>query len=85
MKLVFGRQASKKLGRMQPKIVRAIMDELKSVAEDPFARHPNVKPLEGIKEGYRLRHGDWRVLYRLDREQQTMIVELVKPRGDAYK
>jgi mRNA interferase RelE/StbE len=85
MKLVYGRQAAKKLGRIQPKVAGAIRGALETIAADPFAARANVKPLEGVKEGFRLRHGDWRVLYRLDRAQQTIFVELVKPRGDAYK
>ena len=85
MELVFGRQAIKKLGRMQPKVAKAIRDELDAIAADPFAKHANVTALQGVKDGFRLRHGDWRVLYRLDRERQQMVVELVKPRGDAYR
>jgi mRNA interferase RelE/StbE len=85
MELVYGRQAAKMLGRIQPKVGSAIRNQLEAIAKDPFARHANVKALEGVKGGFRLRHGDWRVLYRLDREQQKMFVELVKSRGDAYK
>ena len=85
MELMFGKQAAKKLGRMQPKVASAIRKALATIAADPFAQHANVKPLEGVKDGFRLRHGDWRVLYRLDREAQKMLVEFVKPRGDAFK
>lgn len=85
MELLYGRQAAKKLARIQPKIAKAIRNQLAAIAADPFASHMNVTALQGVKDGFRLRHGDWRVLYRLDREQRTMLVELVKPRGDAYK
>lgn len=85
MKLAFGRQAAKVLGRMPTKKAAAIRKARESIAAAPFAKHANVKPLGSIEDGFRLRAGDWRVLYRLDRTQQTMFVELVKPRGDAYK
>ena len=78
-------EAAKMLGRMQPKRAKAIRAALEAVAADPFAQHANAKPLAGVRDGFRLRHGDWRILYRLDREAGTMVVELVKPRGDAYK
>jgi mRNA-degrading endonuclease RelE of RelBE toxin-antitoxin system len=85
MRLAYGRQAAKVLGRMQPKLAKAIRTALEAVAADPFAKQANAKPLAGVRDGFRLRHGNWRVLYRLDREADTMFVELVKPRGGAYK
>jgi mRNA-degrading endonuclease RelE of RelBE toxin-antitoxin system len=38
-----------------------------------------------VKDGFRLRHGDWRVLYWVDRAAQAVRVTAVKPRGEAYK
>ncbi|TML96179.1 MAG: hypothetical protein E6G10_27290, partial [Actinobacteria bacterium] len=34
---------------------------------------------------HRLRVGDWRVLLRLDRDQRTVYVLRVLPRGRAYR
>lgn len=85
MELVIRKQALKALNRMQPKLRDAIKLELKWIALDPFGSHPNVKPIAGFKDAFRLRHGDWRVLYVLDRQGQMMRVEWVKPRGDAYR
>jgi Cytotoxic translational repressor of toxin-antitoxin stability system len=44
----------------------------------------DIKKLAG-REGYRLRIGGWRALYRMEEEQ--LIIEVVKigPRGDIYK
>ena len=85
MELVIEKGAAKALTRMSPKVATAILAALRSVASDPFAPQRNVKRLKGNKGHFRLRHGDWRALYRLDREGQRMIVEAVLPRGSAYR
>ena len=51
---------------------------------DPHASNNNVKKLAG-GEGYRLRVGDWRVLYELEDERLVIVVVKIKPRGEAYK
>ncbi len=70
---------------MHPKAAAAIRASLDAVATEPFAHHANVKPLTGVKDSFRLRHGDWRVLYRVDRASRTVYVEWVKLRGGAYR
>jgi mRNA interferase RelE/StbE len=44
--------------------------------------HGDVKRLKG-REGYRLRVGDWRVLFLMDGE--TITITRVRPRGGAYR
>lgn len=44
----------------------------------------DIKPLKGRLE-WRLRVGDFRILYREDRENQTYVVTKIKSRGDVYK
>jgi mRNA interferase RelE/StbE len=43
---------------------KRILKKIKEVACDPYARHNNVTRLQG-RNGYRLRIGDWRVIYEL--------------------
>jgi len=85
MELLYSRQAAKALRSMQPKAAAAVMAALERIAADPFARHGNVERLKGEKDAFRLRHGDWRVPYRLDRRTATMQVAAVKTRGEVYK
>lgn len=85
MELVLSKQASKTLARIQPKLSRAILEALKVIAADPYRRHGNVEPLKGYRDGFRLRHGDWRAIYVVDRAHKLMFVEAIRPRGDIYK
>jgi len=85
VKLAIDKAAAKILDRMQPKRASAIVAELETIAADPFARHGNVKALAGAKDRFRLRHGDWRVLYKLDRTTAVMTVYWIGTRGGAYR
>jgi mRNA interferase RelE/StbE len=52
--------------------------------EIPFF-HPHVKPLTGkLKGDYRLRVGNWRVLFTPEKEKKILYVYAILPRGDAY-
>jgi len=41
--------------------------------------------LQGQEARFRLRVGDWRVIFTIDAAQQTIFVSLIRPRGDAYR
>lgn len=59
-----------------------IRKKIAALAADPYAPNNNATKLQG-REGYRLRVGDWRVLYEL--ENDRVIIMDVKPRGGAYQ
>ena len=63
---------------------KLIREKLEVIAADPFADHPNAKKLQG-REGYRLRVGDWRVIYAIQSEKLIIMVLKVASRGEAYK
>jgi len=47
--------------------------------------HNDIKPLTGgLKGDYRLRVGDWRLLFTPDRDQKIIYIYAILPRGDAY-
>jgi mRNA interferase RelE/StbE len=82
--IVYSKEAVKSLQRMPRNIARLIREKLEDIAADPFADHPNAKKLQG-REGYRLRVGDWRVIYKIQNQQLTIIVLKVASRGEVYK
>lgn len=85
MRLVYEKRAVRSLAALQPRVAAAIRTRLVVIAANPFAHHANVTSLRGIKDAFRLRHGDWRVGYQIDRATSTMYVEWVKPRREAYR
>jgi mRNA interferase RelE/StbE len=61
---------------------QTIQTKITVLAADPYSPNNNATKLQG-RAGYRLRVGDWRVLYEL--ESQRLVVLDVKPRGGAYQ
>jgi mRNA interferase RelE/StbE len=60
-------------------------EAIKRIAADPSAPNNNVRPLKGVPSGFRVRVGDWRVSYTIDREARVIDVFEVAPRGGAYR
>lgn len=44
----------------------------------------DVKKLKGMDDIYRIRIGDWRIIYELKRSESTIVVYDIAPRGRAY-
>lgn len=82
MQLIYRKEALKALLKLPRNVALNIRDKVEVLAADPFASNNNVKALDGT-DGYRLRVGDWRIIYRIDSE--TLEVLRIGPRGGIYK
>ena len=81
--VIVERDADKNMSRL-PKDVRArLRSALDRLAENP--RHPGVIKLQGYSELYRLRVGDWRIVFTIRDEQLIVIVVEVDSRGRVYR
>ena len=69
---------------MQPQWADRIRGKIAEIATSPYDTHNNVIKLQG-RNGYRLRVGDWRVLYELHDGELVLLMVDVLPRGSAYK
>lgn len=76
--------ASRRLRGMPSKVARIIVGKIDGLAANPFAPNKNVTALKGV-EGFRLRVGNWRILYTLDTEARMMTIAAIVPRGGAYR
>jgi hypothetical protein len=81
MNLVFAGSASMTLRAIQPKLAGKMLEALAAIAADPFAPHPNAKPLVGGDNEFRLRVGDWWIAYVRDRAADTMTATVIDTRG----
>lgn len=79
----FSRDAVKALMRMPRDQALRIRRKIDELARDPY-NAPNVKKLTE-HPGFRLRVGDWRVVYLLIEERVVIHVVRIAPRSEAYK
>lgn len=82
--VTFTKQALKTLRRMPRTVANLIREKIGVIALDPHVPNNNVTKLVG-RSGYRLRVGDWRVIYELQDEQLVMQVIKVGSRGEIYE
>lgn len=83
-KIEYSRESRKKLKSIPRNVAETIRNKIEQLAADPFAPNNNVRKLEGLP-GFRLRVGDWRVIYEIYNDRLIILVTAVKPRGGAYK
>ena len=76
--------AVRRLNRLDAKIHGRIRAKVALVAQDPTAPNRNLDHLTGM-DGYRLRVGDWRVIFELDHEARALNVRAIRKRGGAYQ
>lgn len=62
-----------------PKIINAI----ESLADNPFPVQS--KKLKDSESSYRLRIGDYRVIYQIDSQSKVITIYYIRHRKDAYK
>jgi mRNA interferase RelE/StbE len=79
----YERQAERAIDALDPLIRRRVLNAIGALAADPRAA-PNVKALQG-QSAYRLRIGDWRVIYTLQDDVLTVLVIRVAHRREAYR
>ncbi len=82
MKILFVKSAEKELLRLNKSLAQRIFQKITSLKDNPYGQ--NSQKLEGGK-GYRIRIGDYRVVYTIDTEKQTILVIKVRHRKDVYR
>ena len=80
MQILVTKQAKKDLEKIPKKIYQRISEDIFLLAENPFPL--NSKKLHSEDSFYRMRIGDYRVVYQLNVKERIIIVTKVKHRID---
>ncbi len=83
-KLKYRRRARNYLARLPFKAKTAIVKKLHELCLDPDSPSLDIDTLKG-GEGFRLKVGQYRVIYKRDDYYSIIEVVNVRPRGDIYK
>mgnify|MGYP001171482024 CR=1 FL=1 len=82
--VTYVKQAERSLRKLPKNTISRIQDKLAIIAKEPYGRHNNVTKLKD-REEYRLRIGDWRVIYEIHDGELIILVIKIAPRGSAYE
>ncbi|MBF0425399.1 MAG: type II toxin-antitoxin system RelE/ParE family toxin [Magnetococcales bacterium] len=82
IKVSYSKQAIKALRRMPANAAGLIRQKIVAYAEDPASQATNVCKLRG-RDGYRLRVGNWRVIF--DRDGNVLEILEIGSRGGIYQ
>jgi mRNA interferase RelE/StbE len=75
--------ARKELDRLPLNVVERVFSKLESLAENP--RPPGCKKLKGGSNEWRIRVGDYRVVYFIDDPKQLVGVTRIRHRREVYE
>lgn len=81
-RIVIKKSAAKEIERIEKKDRIRIIDKIRSLAEDP---HPVGSKKLSRQEKYRIRQGNYRILYQVKNEELIINVVKVGHRRDIYK
>lgn len=74
--------ARKELELLPDSILGRVVNKLEFLRQDP--RPPGCKKLKGYKDQWRIRIGDWRVVYIVDDAAKLISVTRIAHRREAY-
>lgn len=77
-------KVDRQLRKLPKDVALKIVSGVEKMAKDPFSRTLDVKKLSG-RSGYRLRIGEYRVIYHLQRQKLLILLVEVGHRKEVYQ
>lgn len=75
--------AEKELKSIGRQYISRILEAVEALAENPFP--PQHRKLHGVESSYRIRVGDYRVIYQVEMENKRIVIYHVRHRKEAYR
>lgn len=82
-KVSLKKSVEKDLRRIDKSMIPRIIQSVQSLAEDPFP--VNSRKLVGSQKTYRLRVGDYRVVYQVDGDLMEVEIQTIAHRKEVYR
>jgi len=78
------RRAKKELDKLNPRTRERILKTLMTLRDYGFTPRLDIKKLRGYRNHYRLKIGEYRVLFELEKPRKVMVYAIL-PRKQAYQ
>ena len=82
-KVLWKRSSEKDLRNIEPKQIPRIIKVAESLSENPFPRQN--RKLRGSKDNYRIRVGNYRVIYQVDKRMKIVTIYHICHRREIYR
>ena len=83
-RVIIHRRAEKVLTKLPNLIILVrVRETIRELKNNP--RPQNCKKLIGFNNLYRIRIGNWRIIYAIEEDQLVILVVEIAPRGEAYQ
>ncbi len=82
-RLILKPSAERDVQRLPRSVERRVLDRLARIEAEP--RAPGSVKLAGAKATYRVRVGDWRIVYEIDDARRIIFVTIVAHRREVYR
>lgn len=81
--IVFKKSAEKDLSLIDHKTIKRIINKIETLENNPFPQSST--KLVGTDSTYRLRVGDYRIIYQINEENKTITIYYIRHRKDVYR
>lgn len=82
-RLLTTRRAQKDFNRLTPRIARQVRRKIEQLKEDP--RPQDAKRIKAMAGLLRVDSGEYRILYRVNDSEETVVIERIRHRREAYR
>jgi mRNA interferase RelE/StbE len=81
--IFYGTGVEREISRLPKHILGRVDQTVLALADNPRPR--NCVKMKGHGQLYRVRIGDWRIVYEVDDARRTVTVQIVAHRSDVYR
>ena len=81
--ITFARSARRELEVVPQRVAARILTRIEALSENPRPR--GCKKLQGSSQLWRIRVGEYRVIYAIDDNQQVVDIIVIRHRSEAYR
>jgi len=81
--VIFARSARQELEALPRRVAERILTRIETLAENPRPR--GCRKLQGSSQLWRIRVGEYRVIYAIDDSKRTVDITVIWHRNEAYR
>lgn len=83
-KIEFTKRAVKQLKNIDKQDADKLLHKIKVLSKDPRSKILDIKKIKLLKDAYRLRVNDYRIIYEIQDKKLVIVIFKIATRGKAY-